>query len=67
MKVSELIHILQRHDPDALVCVVDADTGWLLPIEQAGTPDLCKITPYKFGDEVCIRGDYHNAIKGRRQ
>ena len=45
MNIKELIEILQQYSPDAETKILDADTGWVLPLHYAGD-DEAKIKEY---------------------
>lgn len=54
MKVKELIEKLSSFDPEAVVVIVDADTGWPLNVNrvEAGVGDWSAL--------VVIGGDYQD-------
>ena len=61
MKVKELIKALKKYDQERDICILDADTEWILNIQGL-------IVDMKFkglGPVLCVYGDYDSMYKDK--
>ena len=62
MKVKELIKALKKYDQERDVCILDADTEWILNIKE-----LVIDSSYSgLGNVLCVYGNYDSMYKGEK-
>lgn len=56
MKVKELIKALKKYDPERDICILDADTDWILNIQGL----VVDMNFKGLGPVLCVYGDYES-------